>query len=362
MISLRTDSALVSHARNHPFQRLLALVAGILLQGFAGWGLWWSHPWPAPVWLGAATAGALVYAWALAGWSAPDQAYTFVLYVVLCFFIPVYGAAGCAAIMVYLRRAHGGRLAAQLDDMDTPELSHRPISPPGLGLLTVDQMVRHELSVQPYTDIVRGADRRLKQALIRRILTEWTPNAVTLLKELVADPDYDIRSYASVALTSIENRMSARIQQLRREHRQNPGDASLALRLARSYLDYAGSGLLDAGSTRHYATTAEQILDRLEATGPLDDEVWMDVMTVRGQVARLQGDSETEDQVYRDILARYPEHQDTLGYYCNLLLHERRFPELRAAAARLQRHAVNDHPALEAARLWAEPVPRGGTS
>lgn len=337
------------------YLRLLALLVGTVLELLFGWWFWWLGQEITLLWSVGAAIGALCTAVGLLHFVRGNIWLSFWLYLGLALFMPFYGALGSAAIALYLWRTNTGQLATQYADYVDAEESTLGDEDDFLSRGTVDQMVRHELNVQSYMDIMSGPDRILKKVLIGRILSEWTPNAVSLLKQGLKDPDYEIRSYSSTALTTIENRMNERILQLKKAIDEQPEDSSLRMKLGQSYLDYAGSGLLDPGSAHHYVHMVGEILDVLPAPPAEDDEMHLQILNLRATTARLNGDEQTEEQVYEQILERYPEHQETLNHLCALLFRQKRFSALRQACDLFLQQTSGDHPALGAARLWSSP-------
>ena len=332
--------------------QLLILAGGVILEFLFGWQIWWLSQPMTSFWLAVALIGALGTAAGFTAITPGNTGLFFWLFFSLTLFIPFYGALGSAAISLYLRRAIGGQLVTHYADYIEAEESHVGDEVELLSQGTVDQMVRHELNVQSYMDIMRGPDRVLKKSLISKILSEWTPNAVALLKQGLKDPEYEIRSYSSTALTTIENRMNERILQFRQAVETDPEDGSLPLKLAQSYLDYASSGLLDPGSAGHYVRLGAEILDDLPPTTDEDDH-WLRHLTLRAQAARLAGDDRAEEELYGQILERHSEHQETLSHLCGLFFRQKRFGQLRLACQRFLRHTDDDdHPALQAVRLW----------
>ena len=342
--------------------RVLALVAGIALEIYLAWYLWFTEA----VWSGgqlaapfslllALIAGAGLTALGLSFFSPGNQKLAFWLFLGLTLFMPLYGALGSLFIVLYQRRSSGTELAAHYTEYihaeeseETDEEEHRIRG-------SVDQMVHQELAVQSYMDIIRGPDRVLKKALIGKILSEWTPNAVSLLKVALNDPEYEIRSYGSTALTMIENRTNKGILQLQEDIAREPDDIALKLKLARSYLDYASSGLLDPSSAEHYVHLASDALAEIQEEARSDDEFGLELLTLRAQAARLAGDQVVEKQAYEEILQHQSDNQEILRHLCALHFREKDFGRLRRACARFLQHTdiTTDHPALAAARLWS---------
>jgi len=335
------------------YLRLLALAAGLAVEFYCGWQTWFGSRLASPGIVLSALVGAVLMAAGLCHFSQGNRWLTFWLYLGLNLFIPVYGAVGSLVIALYLWRSRSSGLADQYAAYIEAEEVQEGAEEESLASGSVDQMVHQELSVQSYMDIVRGPDRLLKKALIVKILSEWTPNAVTLLKQALKDPEYEIRSYASTALTTIENRINQNILHLQEDLSQDPGNLRLNLKLAQSYLDYAGSGLLDKSSVDHYAHLAQDILVQIPEGETNGDGLALEVLALRGQAARLGGDSAVEKEIYVDILVRHPDHHETLSHLCGLYFRERNFATLRHTARLFLRHTPAEHPAFAAARYWS---------
>ena len=333
--------------------RLLALLIGILLEiGFC-WQIWWLGQEMTFLWGLVALVGGLGTAAGLTIIGTGNPWLLFWLFLGLTLFIPFYGALGSTAISFYLWRATGGKLADQYASYIDAEDSRIADEGESTAAGTVDHMVRQELNIQSYMDIMRGPDRLLKKALIGKILSEWTPNAVSLLKQGLKDEEYEIRSYSSTALTTIENRMNGRILQLKDGIAENPEDHSLQFKLAQSYLAYASSGLLDPGSASHYVRMGSDILETLPLPPPDEEDQSLQMLSLHGQAARLSDDLETEERIYSQILEQHPQHQETLSHLCALLFRQKRFGELHRTCDLFLQHTVGDHPAQEAAHLWS---------
>ena len=333
---------------------LVLVLGGFVVEGYFGGRLWLAvGPDRGLLPLIAAGLGGLLVGAGFGILSDGNRWLYFWMYAGLAVLLPLYGALGAAVIFVYLGWGRGSALALTYTEyVDTDSDAEDRVA---LSGGSVDQMIHHELSVQSYMDIMRGPDRLLKKSLITKILSEWTPNSVALLQQALKDSEYEIRSYASTALTAIENRMSVNILRLQTSYEGDPEAEGNRINLARAYLDYATSGLLEEESSRHYANLAGGILRVSSEAGSAQGESErLELLTLRGQVARLAGETDAERDIYEEILRRQPEHQDTLRNLCTLDFREKRFGELRQHCQRFVRHTAPDHPAIPAARLWAD--------
>lgn len=273
------------------------------------------------------------------------------LYLALVVLLPPYGSLGAVFLFGFRRISRGTGLARDYADYIDAETAHanQEAAPPAGD--SVDQMVQHELNVQSYMDIMRGPDRLLKKSLIGRILVSWTPNAVPLLRVALADEDYEIRSYASTALTEIESRMGENLLRCRARHEEGGGPVE-GMRLAEAYLDYAASGLLDEATADHYVDRARAAL-----TGVHLDEGeagYTDWLTLCVQAAHADDDRAAERRACEELLSAQPDHADALRHLCELDFQEGRLADLPARAGQLLERIGDDHPSSAAARLWRD--------
>lgn len=336
----------------------LLVLIGLILQIALGWFLWASPTYPFPNWLWwvGGGIGALFLADGLSRFQPESRRLDFLIYLSLCLFMPVYGALGCLLWILYRKWRHDDiHLAEEFVDyvqsQETEDDGNR------IQESSAENIIFQELSIQSYTDIMRGPNTLLKKALIGKILQEWTPNAVSLLRLALKDEVYEIRSYASTALTTIEDRMNRAIQDARRSAQGNPDDMNLKLKLAQAYINYAESGLLDNSSTIHYAGIAQDLLTENWAPMDPDHDLYIARLSLQGQAAQLTGDETNQIRAYTAILDKLPDHQETLGHMCEYYFTQRNFVALAESCKRFLEVTDTEHPLIESARLWAPQSP-----
>lgn len=325
---------------------MLLVLVGLLLQLWGSVAIWTATA--DVLHLAALGGGALAIIVALVRIEGSGNGPNAWLYAVLILFAPPYGSVGAVALYLYRRTGNSTGLARDYAAyIDAETSTDEPDATPAGSSL--DQMVQHELNVQSYMDIMRGSDRLLKKALIGRILSNWTPNAVSLLRVGLRDAEYEIRSYSSTALTAIESRMSDNLVQ-RRQQAEEDGNSTDHLRLAEAYLDYVDAGLLDEVTTEHYVTLAGNALEKCDFKP--EDELYLRWASLRAQTAHAAGDHERERALCEDVLRVHPDHADTLRQLCELDFRQGHLRQLSGHAARLLGRISEDHPAVPAARLW----------
>lgn len=221
-------------------------------------------------------------------------------------------------------------------------------SRPDLRGETVEAIVRHEMNIQSYFDIMRGGHAAMKKSLIRKIQDEWTPNGISLLKIAVTDPDYEIRSYAATTLSQIENEVFCRIREEKEASKTN-GDTAVRFRLAKRCLQYAGLGLLDAVTVKYFLHEARENL-----VPPQTAEQRIDHLLMTGALKRRLGEDEAAVRAYEEALALAPRSEEALVALCELHLRRHDYAALRDAAKILISVISPEHPAWPAVKLWEE--------
>ncbi len=307
-----------------------------------------SGPWG---FLPSVAAGALLLAFGLDLASRRSSRLHFWIHLSVNLFLPLYGIVVSVAILF-------GHHAAEYSDAarDYAEYILPSTATVKEGeVATYDEALRHELMILSYFDIVRGPDRELKKNLIGRILETWTPNSVDLLRLAIKDSDYEIRSYASTALSAIEQRFNRAILERKAEHESDPGNPSGALNLASAYIAYARSGLLDADSSRFYAGLAARLLEETSEPG-------LFAVILRARASRILGDAAAALAHYARVLETDPVHGEALFETCRLAFDRRDWSSLIAACHRFKETAPDDHPALGAVEFWTGMKAGGGAA
>jgi hypothetical protein len=199
---------------------LAAVLAGLGVmrwQGFAGlsqrW-TWWVLAWtlllPGAGWL---FAGILV----LGGWDAIDP-----------------------------REAAG-----EGDELVTPfgaDLS-RPVEAPSARIV-------REMDFVPLVEILAGDDMNLKRGAVEQLTRLRTPEAIAVLMSHRSDPSMEMRFYINSSLARIKKELDESLDAARYQMHMESDSVAGRLNLAKVYLLYAQSGLLDADLVNAYGKEA----------------------------------------------------------------------------------------------------------
>jgi len=268
-------------------------------------------------------------------------------------FIPFLGLPAAAALVLFRRLGprRGGRYLASHDFMsDRFKITEERSYP-----TTVEEIVRYELLVQSYADIIRSTDRNLKKALIGRLTEDYNslPVAVSLLKQALADGNYDIRSYASTALSRIEDRIAGSIGEMSDKLDLEPENVELRIRLIQTLTEYATSGLVDEVGKDHYLERAEILLNEFrrrygqEAAG-------VRLELAEAYICRARGDSGAELKSLERVLREQPDRADVLFNLCDVLFRRREFDSLVKYSGRIMQMKEAAPEIKAPASLWHE--------
>ena len=281
---------------------------------------------------------------------------SFFLYLALSFFLPILGAAGSVVIWLYGRR-NKTRIS---DSADNAEAYSYEVLEDQLSMrestqrIDMNTLVHHELMVQPYFDIMNGPNRNLKKTLISKILNEWTPHGVDLLKAALDDIDYDIRSYAASGLRAIEDQINERISELKEQLRAEPENVEIKLQLSRNYIYLVRRGIADPGLAENYLPLCRNLLLEAERTAVGSEKQMLEILSVQVHVARLMHNQREEERLYREILSINPMNVEILAGMCYLQFEKRNFPSLTSTCETFLYASPVNHPIAQSARLWIE--------
>ena len=112
--------------------------------------------------------------------------------------------------------------------------------------------LREELRTQPIVDLLPYADVPTAIAIINKLAETRKRDDIELLREMVQDRRQEVYQYALSKLDELEKEYATKIYHLKEQLRHRPQEATLRVELAKLYLDYTQSGLLDAALEDYY--------------------------------------------------------------------------------------------------------------
>lgn len=112
------------------------------------------------------------------------------------------------------------------------------------------------LDFVPLVEIFSGDDIDLKRGAIEQLIRLRTPEAIQILLNHRSDPTLEVRYYVNAALARVKNEFDEELDAARHEMQLETYQSSDRIFLAKTYLQYAHSGLLDADLARNYENEA----------------------------------------------------------------------------------------------------------
>lgn len=133
-----------------------------------------------------------------------------------------------------------------------------------------------ELDVVPLVDIFKGEDSNLKRGAIERLVKMRTPEAIGVLQKYKKDSSPDIRFFINSGLTQIKKYFDDELKAAQSEMKQDYYKISARFFLAKEYLHYARSGLLDKKTSDYYEQEAIHHLNEVIKTPYASEQAyWM---------------------------------------------------------------------------------------
>jgi tetratricopeptide (TPR) repeat protein len=130
-------------------------------------------------------------------------------------------------------------------------------------LVTVEVSPSLDWVVQPLVDTLYQGDLETRRSSVAALGRQATPDANRLLRELLADPQPEVRSDASIALTKMEEQLAQALNNSFEHWMAQPENQERTAALADQYYSYATSNILDKPSQRSYLQKARELLQQL---------------------------------------------------------------------------------------------------
>lgn len=190
-----------------------------------------------------------------------------------------------------------------LVDVVKAEMWIRPMAlPVSEALPSFETSLREEVLTQPIVDLVPASDIPTAVAIVNYLSQRRTPEDVSWLRKLSQDRRPEVYQYSLSKLDELEKDYARRIYQLHESTRAHPHDPVLRLELAKLYLEYTRSGLLDGPLQDYYwELTLAQVFEAM-LHAPERSELWVDL----AYILHARGLSREAELVLGDALNREP--------------------------------------------------------
>lgn len=116
--------------------------------------------------------------------------------------------------------------------------------------------VARELDFLPLVEILAGDDIPLKRGAIEQLIRLGTPEAIAVLMSRRSDPSMEMRFYVNTAINRLKKEFDEELNAARRQMQMDANNVTTRLNLAKIYLRYADSGLLDPDMVTSYEDEA----------------------------------------------------------------------------------------------------------
>lgn len=116
--------------------------------------------------------------------------------------------------------------------------------------------IAREMDFVPLVEILAGDDINMKRGAVEQLTRLRTPEAIRVLMDHRSDPSAEMRFFVNSSLTRIKKEFDETLDAARYQMRLDVNNVADRLNLARVYLQYAQSGLLDTDLVNAYENEA----------------------------------------------------------------------------------------------------------
>lgn len=122
--------------------------------------------------------------------------------------------------------------------------------------MNAQEKLREELDLQPYADIMAGQDLELKRGAIERLVELKNKEAIKILEKYRSNDSSELRFYILSALHRVRQEFEEELAAAKSEMQKHVYKVSARVYLAKVYLQYIQSGLLDRVTQKTYLEEA----------------------------------------------------------------------------------------------------------
>ncbi len=112
--------------------------------------------------------------------------------------------------------------------------------------------ILERIDIEPFLDIFRIGRPELKKSAIKLLGSIRSKAAIKALGKALLDKDIEVRLFASGVINMIDDDFAEKIEEKKKICEEKPENVAAAVELAKLYLTYADSGLLDNIQSRYY--------------------------------------------------------------------------------------------------------------
>ena len=206
-----------------------------------------------------------------------------------------------------------------------------------------------DLEIQPLVDVLHNTDLETRRAAVAALGRHANPGSIRLLRQLLSDPQAEIRSDASIALTRIESELSCALNASLEQWTADPADSEFTLTLADQYYQYACSNVLDEVSRHLYLVKARNLVQQIISQDNMGAELWIQLARIR----QLLGEAKDALQDARTALHLQPDSQEAYLLAMELAFCLHAWDTLISLASEGLTELPEDSEAQTSLQLWA---------
>jgi hypothetical protein len=207
-----------------------------------------------------------------------------------------------------------------------------------------------DLDVEPLDDLLRDNDPLSRRAAIEALRRRRGYEAVGDLRVLLADPDPDVRTFAAVAISELENGFGKELISVTGRVEDSPKQAHHHAELSELLYRYACAGPLDDAGRKIFLLRARERIAEAIDLDPGSGDAWLGLSRIDLELGHR---ALAWDAVNRS-LAESPGNPDGCLLAMQLALDGRRPDQLPALAAQACARPIDDRETEELLQWWAE--------
>jgi len=134
-----------------------------------------------------------------------------------------------------------------------------------------------ELDAESYHEVLRHGSTDQKRNALRRLAELGEPHHFDLIRKCLVDPEHEVRLYAYSELERSSRPFEEAIAASAKTLKVDPDDREATEEMARTYLNYAGTGIHDASMAAFYFRAAQRYAGTARALGAEGPEMaWIE--------------------------------------------------------------------------------------
>jgi len=252
-------------------------------------------------------------------------AYTYFL---ICFFLPIFGHAICLVLFLFYKKPDYDHLV-EAHEGDSyivrPELDYEE----KLDFVSQSNMLKQKIDegvdLVPLSDIMSGQDTELKRGAVEKLIQHGTPEAIDLLLKYRNDSSPDVRFFVTAGINRYKKELDEHLEAAKVEMKKNVENTNSRILLAKVYIKYVKSRLLDEISMSSYMNEAKYNLVYAIDAGTNDPDAYKILL----EIYETTGEWEKANDLINQMKEKgYIDDMEFTKSSINILYHTRQFHEL----------------------------------